>query len=251
MNCDILYHFIMFLKSYFPFFFFIFTNSSEESGVCGQCSVSLCISAYFSVPWNNIMTFHYWHKPQTMYICLTDVVFFVPTQNSAASSGCGSSNGSSYAAHFLSGIFLCLVGLQHGDGLFHLVETFNPTWIMTASYGSQCDIIATIALAPYLGAQRLMGLEHVQQFGIVNLQQHAGDLSRQVGMHGLNQREKTLTCLDKWRMNAPNKNGKSSPFIRYVTGHLPSICFCSWGGAAASMEDVRGSWPWTCTAGWA
>lgn len=32
--------------------------------------------------------------------------------------------------------------------------------------------------------------------------------------------------------------------------YLPSICFCSWGGAAASMEAVRGSWPWTCTAGW-
>lgn len=31
---------------------------------------------------------------------------------------------------------------------------------------------------------------------------------------------------------------------------LPSICFCSWGGAAASMEGVSGSCPWTCTAGW-
>lgn len=32
---------------------------------------------------------------------------------------------------------------------------------------------------------------------------------------------------------------------------LPSICFCSCGGAAANMEAVRGSWPCTCTAGWA
>ncbi len=32
--------------------------------------------------------------------------------------------------------------------------------------------------------------------------------------------------------------------------HLPSICFCSCGGAAASMEAVRGSCPWTWTAGW-
>ena len=31
---------------------------------------------------------------------------------------------------------------------------------------------------------------------------------------------------------------------------LPSICFCSCGGAAASMEAVRGSCPWTWTAGW-
>lgn len=31
---------------------------------------------------------------------------------------------------------------------------------------------------------------------------------------------------------------------------LPSICFCSCGGAEASMEAVSGSWPWTCTAGW-
>lgn len=32
-------------------------------------------------------------------------------------------------------------------------------------------------------------------------------------------------------------------------GHPPIICFCSCGGAAASMDAVSGSCPWTCTAG--
>lgn len=38
-------------------------------------------------------------------------------------------------------------------------------------------------------------------------------------------------------------------FCKHVS-HSPSICFCSWGGAAASMEAVRGSCPCTWTAGW-
>lgn len=32
-------------------------------------------------------------------------------------------------------------------------------------------------------------------------------------------------------------------------GHPPIICFCSCGGAAASMDAVSGSCPWMCTAG--
>lgn len=38
------------------------------------------------------------------------------------SSGCGRSGRSSHAAHFLGGIFLCLVGLEHGDCFFHLLK---------------------------------------------------------------------------------------------------------------------------------
>lgn len=40
------------------------------------------------------------------------------------------------------------------------------------------------------------------------------------------------------------------PCNKSDSGYQPSICFCSWGGAAASMDAVRGSCPWTWTAGW-
>merc|ERR1719370_1763980 len=38
--------------------------------------------------------------------------------------------------------------------------------------------------------------------------------------------------------------------MRWINGKSlsPSICFCSCGGAAASIVAVRGSWPWTSTA---
>merc|ERR1719500_2233078 len=38
--------------------------------------------------------------------------------------------------------------------------------------------------------------------------------------------------------------------MRWMRGNSlsPSICFCSWGGAAASIVAVKGSWPWTSTA---
>merc|ERR1719222_875373 len=40
--------------------------------------------------------------------------------------------------------------------------------------------------------------------------------------------------------------------MRWMRGNnlSPSICFCSWGGAAASIVAVKGSWPWTSTACW-
>lgn len=50
----------------------------------------------------------------------------------------------------------------------------------------------------YLRAQGLVGLQHVQQLWVVDLQQHAGDLPREAGVHGLNEREETLTWTDKW-----------------------------------------------------
>jgi len=34
----------------------------------------------------------------------------------------------------------------------------------------------------------------VQQLRVIDLQQHAGDLSSQTGMHVLDEREQTLTC---------------------------------------------------------
>uniref|UniRef100_A0A6B0U0N1 Uncharacterized protein n=1 Tax=Ixodes ricinus TaxID=34613 RepID=A0A6B0U0N1_IXORI len=38
--------------------------------------------------------------------------------------------------------------------------------------------------------------------------------------------------------------------MRWMRGNSrsPSICFWSWGVASASIEAVRGSWPWMCTA---
>jgi hypothetical protein len=38
--------------------------------------------------------------------------------------------------------------------------------------------------------------------------------------------------------------------MRWINGNKrsPSICFCSCGGAAASIVAVRGSCPWMCTA---
>ena len=55
------------------------------------------------------------------------------------------------------------MGLQDGDGLFHL------------------------------GLERLLVLEHVEQLGVVDLEQHAGDFSGQVGVGLLNEREETLS----------------------------------------------------------
>ena len=42
----------------------------------------------------------------------------------------------------------------------------------------------------------------------------------------------------------------NSGYIRWINGNKrsPSICFCSCGGAAASIVAVRGSCPWMCTA---
>lgn len=104
----------------------------------------------------------------------------------------------------------------------------------------------------YLWAQRFMRLQHMQQFRVVNLQQHARDLACQVSMHALNQWKQTFPWNKTMkRIKQPNKIWKALRPIQSDTGVLPSICFCSWGGAAASIEAVRGSWPWTCTAGWA
>merc|ERR1712037_802551 len=40
--------------------------------------------------------------------------------------------------------------------------------------------------------------------------------------------------------------------MRWMRGNSlsPSICFCSCGGAAASIVAVKGSWPCTSTACW-
>lgn len=105
----------------------------------------------------------------------------------------------------------------------------------------------------HLGAQRLGRLEHVQQLRVVDLQQHACDLPCQVGVHVLNQRKETLTCKGRERKTEGEKavtTAQKQDFqIKLKFRNSPSICFCSWGGAAASMEAVRGSWPCTCTAG--
>ena len=44
----------------------------------------------------------------------------------------------------------------------------------------------------YLRFQRLARLQHVQQFGVVDLQQHARDLAAQIRVHVLNEREEAL-----------------------------------------------------------
>jgi len=109
----------------------------------------------------------------------------------------------------------------------------------------------------------------VEQLRVVDLQQHAGYLPRQAGMHVLDEREEALT----WCGERERERQSSSVLVRdggrrhdnvememgrggvaRLEGHvevegLPSICFCSWGGAAASMEAVSGSWPCTWTAG--
>lgn len=58
-----------------------------------------------------------------------------------------------------------------------------------------------------------MRLQHVQQFRVVNLQQHASDLSCQVGMHGLNQWEKTLTC---WCKKKRKKKKEINNTLKYI-----------------------------------
>ena len=44
----------------------------------------------------------------------------------------------------------------------------------------------------YLLLQEVVILQHVQQLGVVDLQEHAGDLSGQVRVHSLDKREETL-----------------------------------------------------------
>lgn len=117
-------------------------------------------------------------------------------------------------------------------------------------------------LSGYLGAERLWGLQHVKQLWVVNLQQHASNLACQAGMHVLDQWEQTLTYerdgedLESKAINPRRRSGKCltrrNHSIRSECRQWssPSICFCSCGGAAASMEAVRGSCPWTWTAGW-
>merc|ERR1719270_2835541 len=43
-----------------------------------------------------------------------------------------------------------------------------------------------------------------------------------------------------------------SGYILWIRGNSlsPNICFCSWGGAAANMVAVSGSWPGIWTAAW-
>ena len=43
-----------------------------------------------------------------------------------------------------------------------------------------------------LGLERLARLQHVQQLGVVDLEQHASDSSREVGVHVLDEREEAL-----------------------------------------------------------
>jgi len=44
-----------------------------------------------------------------------------------------------------------------------------------------------------LALQRVRVLQHVKELSVVDLQQHAGDLSGEVGVHPLDQREESLT----------------------------------------------------------
>jgi hypothetical protein len=62
----------------------------------------------------------------------------------------------------LGAALLGLVSLQHSDSLLHL------------------------------GLEGLVVLQHVQQLRVVDLEQHAGDLTREIGVHTLDEREKAL-----------------------------------------------------------
>jgi len=44
-----------------------------------------------------------------------------------------------------------------------------------------------------LALQRVVVLQHVEQLGVVDLQQHAGDLAGEVGVHPLDQWEESLS----------------------------------------------------------
>lgn len=102
-----------------------------------------------------------------------------------------------------------------------------------------------------LWPQRLRRLQHVEQLWIVDLQEHTSDFSSQTGMHVLDEWEQTLTCgrgeQHVWDLKWTLRDAKQELDRSY---HSPSICFCSCGGAAANMDAVSGSWPWTWTAGW-
>lgn len=74
----------------------------------------------------------------------------------------------------------------------------------------------------HLGAERLWRFEHVQQFRVVNLQQHACDLPCQVGVHVLNQREETLT----WKGQGVG-GGNVYYYYRIITICVILQCVCN------------------------
>ena len=47
--------------------------------------------------------------------------------------------------------------------------------------------------AAHLALEGVLVLQHVHQLGVINLEQHAGDLAGQIGEHALDQGEQTLT----------------------------------------------------------
>lgn len=46
----------------------------------------------------------------------------------------------------------------------------------------------------HLGAERLRRLQHVEELRVVDLKQHAGDLSCKTQVHVLDEGKETLTC---------------------------------------------------------
>lgn len=62
------------------------------------------------------------------------------------------------------------------------------------------DLILILSSCWYLGAQGFVGLQHVQQLRVVNLQQHPSDFTSQVGVKAMDQRVQSLTCKPRERI---------------------------------------------------
>lgn len=60
-----------------------------------------------------------------------------------------------------------------------------------------------------LRAQRLGWFQHVKQLRVVDLQKHTGDLTRQAGVHVLDEGEQTLTWKEKSVTNSLGLNQSS------------------------------------------
>ena len=100
----------------------------------------------------------------------------------------------------------------------------------------------------HLALEGVLVLKHVDELGVVDLQQHPRDLAGQVGEHALDEGNEFIDVYPTIKCQyISHHQGYEYMRIIYRTwingkSLSPSICFCSCGGAAASIVAVRGSW---------
>ena len=101
----------------------------------------------------------------------------------------------------------------------------------------------------YLALEGVLVLKHVDELGVVDLQKHPRDLARQVGEHALDEGNEYINVYPTIKMLKYISHHQGYEYMMIIYGTWingkslsPSICFCSCGGAAASIVAVRGSW---------